>query len=243
VAKLNETNFDDVGCENDNEINIKEKRRNKNSNGMNISSYLKQIDKIKQDKSEKTIFKNISESHGLDILSTEKFKLMNYLGNFAEQAEDLLTIDETAFNNMNHKLSKLYENNSERRIENPEFKISDNINIQVIHYNKPQLSFKEITNKTLEIGTGASYGIPCIEFDYLYNITKKLSLAEIKYNACEYLCLEPYEFILVNKNFHIWPLDICIYDEIYNLNTNKGLRNNSYFFQMDSAVTVKTFLK
>jgi hypothetical protein len=172
------------------------------------------------------------------ILRTEKLKLMKYLGHFFESAEKLFDIDNISFNNMQHKIEKIFAKEEQSKESSADIKVTSTINIKI--YFKEFLTREEVDKKLIEIDKNDStvFNLSIIEYNYLYEITNKHKLIALKSLACKYFSLEEDTYMFVDETFTIWPFDVCLYDEIMLLNLEKGyIKHHAKFYNLNPAVT------
>ncbi len=106
--------------------------RNRKSNAFETSTfkslyYAKDVDK---DETCVNWLKNYSTVENIKILNTEKLKMMKHLGHFFSNTEKLFEIDSLTFNNMQHKIDKIYSK-GKKFAESHEDKITKTINIKI----------------------------------------------------------------------------------------------------------------
>jgi hypothetical protein len=181
--------------------------------------------------------KNYSMAENIKILNTEKLKMIKHLGHFFSNTEKLFEIDSLTFNNMQHKIDKIY---SKGRIfaESHDDKITKTINIKI--HLKIQIKIEEFKRELIDLSSNISntFNFSVIDYDFMYNVTKRYLLVEIKSLAGRYFELEIQDYLLVDDSFKLWPFDVAVYDIIFALNLKKNdIRPHSKFFHLDPSIT------
>ena len=205
----------------------------------NMYGHLSYLSFISQDNKSKEYIKNYEAMRGVTVFNTEKFKLMKYLGQFSESLDDIFEIDHISFSFIQHHISKI-RNSYVDEEENSFLKISRNITIKAYF---PDLTNKHFENKLYEIGDNEkTYEIQIIEFNEFYFINRKLNIMEIKLIACRYWELNHELYLMCDENLNIFPCDLIVYEEIFELNLEKGIKSHCKFYQLNPKIIVNCFL-
>ncbi len=199
-----------------------------------VLSYVKEAE---SDEACQNWLKDWSVMESQKILKTEKLKMMKHLGHFFENTEKLFEVDNLMFNNMQHKIEKVFIKNKSI-VDSHDDIVTKTINIKI--FEKVDLDAAEFNQATIDVDKNVKnvFNISVIDYDFMYNIIKKFLVVEVKTLACRYFEVEQDDFVLVDEKFKIWPFDVAVYDVIFTLNLEKNnTRPHSKFFHLDPAIT------
>ena len=209
------------------------------SNELYICKNLSYFYYMCNDKKSREFIKNYESLKEKQILSNDKFKLLQYLGNFCEALEDVLDIDNISFSSMQNTFYNIKI--KEELHESNEIKLLEAITLKV--YLVENLSEKLLKKASFEDNKNIkTYQIHILEYDEYYFIKKKYKMIDLKIIACRYWELDLEEFVMCDEKFQIFPYDLIVYDEIFALNVEKKfIKFHSQFFHMNSLINVNYF--
>lgn len=224
-----------------------------------LCNILKSAYEIENIQEAKEIIKKHESQNKVKIIKSEKFKLIKHLGNLYDCIEDLFNIDSLTFDSFQHQIA----NNKELPLEDKHISENDieSIISVDIYFRKEdnQFSENEISNRIIDIQNLKAVRLSMLEYDKLFNITKKFSLIELKEKAYKIFEVGLYDdrlsaaaiksfekfkhinnYIFMDINMRWWPFILILYDEIEKKNIDKGfVKPNSKFFQINPLLNVK----
>jgi len=184
----------------------------------------------------KEYIKGYETLKGKSFMMTEKFKLMKYLGQLCSSFDSIFEIDHITFGYTQYQLSKLYNSNVEGE-ENSYFKISRNITVKTYNPNFKDIHFEKMQYEVTE--RDKCYNVSILEYDDFFNITQKLYVIEIKMIACRYWQLHHENYLMCDENLRIYPCDLVVYDEIFQMNLDNNLiKSHCHFYQLNPKIIV-----
>jgi len=223
-----------------------------------FSNILKSTKEIEENQEAKDFIKNYENQNHIKILKSEKYKLIKHLGNLYISLEDLFNIDGLTFDRFQHKTANI-KNIEDSEVSIPENDIENIISV-FIYFRKQEEYFTEYEtiNKMIDLKNLKASRFSVLEYDRLFNITKKFSLLEMKEKAYKSFEVNNYNdfkpslyrkentnfdefnnYILMDINMKWWPYNLTIYDEIEKKNLEKGfVLPNSKFFQNNQLINV-----
>lgn len=197
----------------------------------------------------------------MKILKSEKYKLIKHLGNLSLSLEDLFNIDGLTFDRLQYNTNNIKNlNSNENNV--PENDIENIISV-VIYFRKQEDNFTqtEINNKVIDLSNMEARKFSFLEFNKLFEVTKRFKLLEIKNKAYsifsvtnhsnfiynqgghEDLFKEYNNYVLLDINMKWWAFNLVLFDEIERKNLEKGfILNNSKFFQINPLINVKILI-
>jgi len=223
-----------------------------------FSNILKFTKEIEEDDEAKQFFRKHENQNNMKIIKSEKYKLIKHLGGLFISFEDLFNIDGLTFDRFQQNTAKIknFENNDSIV---PENNIENIISIYIYFRKEIDIfSDTEIMNQMIDLSNLKANIFSFLEFDKLFNITKKYTVLEMKEKAYkifegfnyeefkpslylkEYSRFQEYNnYILMDINMKVWAYNLVLYDEIEKKNLEKGfIIPNSKFFQINPIVNV-----
>lgn len=188
------------------------------------------------DSKSKEYIKSYETIKGKSFMVTEKFKLLKYLGQLCDSFDSIFEIDHMTFGYTQYQLARLH-NALQEGEEDSFFKISRNITVNTYNPNFTQKNLEKRLYEVTELDKG--FNVTILEYDKFFNISKKLHIIEIKIIACRYWQLHHDNYLICDENLRIYPCDLVVYDEIFQMNLDKDLvRSHAHFYDLNPKIIV-----
>lgn len=217
---------------------VEEEKDNLNSK-LVIYPILDLVNNLNSDHELKFCMKEYERVAHANIKNNQKFSVLRHMGNFFEGLNDVFNIDSVYFSQYQDDMTRLNEYFSTNKLDvDTNLSLITNVSV-FLRYSTNGFKESEIFNKEISTENLEGLKISFVEFDEKFCITKKFTIGELKFKACQAFNILLEDYIVVSQHFDWWPYSVNLYDEVFNKNMQKGyVELTSRFFQMNPLVTV-----
>lgn len=187
----------------------------------------------------KHTFEKLEKKNKIKYSELPNYKLLKNLGHALDSFDQLFKVNDVLFDKYQDEMMKLEEiylsniNDIDKNISNV-----TSIHVYLRNSNN-DFNPSEISDRKIFVDNLNATRISFIEYDEKFTLTKKLSIGELKFEACKALNVSKEEYVVLNKNLELMIYCVDLYQEIFLRNLKKGfIENSSRFFQFNPYYNV-----